>query len=68
MARFNIDAHLSSGQRLEWLAAPDKGESVQQVVTQVRQAAIDKFGKAALFKRWKHVVSSNGFVTVQMLD
>ena len=68
MAQFNIDAHLSSGQKLEWLASPGKGESVQQVVSQVRQAAIEKFGKAALFKRWRHVVSSNGYVTVQMLD
>lgn len=66
MARFNIDAHLSNGKRLEWLAAPDNGETAQKVVSQVKQAAAAKFGPEVIFKRWTHVVASNGFVTVRM--
>jgi hypothetical protein len=66
MARFNIDSHLSNGRRLDWLALPDKGETAQQVVSKVKQAAVDKFGASVFFKKWTHVVASNGYVTVQM--
>ncbi|MBX9754784.1 MAG: hypothetical protein K2X80_08525 [Pseudomonadaceae bacterium] len=66
MANFNIDSSLSNGKRLDWLAAPNKGETVEQVVIQVRQAAMKKFGNGVWFNRWTHVVACNGFVTVQM--
>ena len=66
MAQFNIDAHLSTGSRLDWLAAPGERESVQQVVSQVRRAAIEKFGPSVFFKKFTHVVASNGYITVSM--
>ncbi|WP_448647117.1 hypothetical protein [Pseudomonas mohnii] len=66
MARFNIDSSLSNGKRLEWLALPDRGESATDVESQVRQAAVKKFGFAVWPNRWEHVVASNGYVTVQM--
>lgn len=66
MASFNIEAHIGSGNRLEWLALPSKGERIESVVQQVKQAAIDKFGGVVYFNRWEHVVSSNGYVTVRM--
>jgi hypothetical protein len=66
MANFNIDSSLSNGQRLDWLAAPNKGETVEQVVIQVRRAAMQKFGNDVWFNNWTHVVACNGFVTVQM--
>lgn len=66
MAQFNIDSHVSDGKRLDWLALPDQGESVTDTVTQVKQAAMAKFGIDAFLARWSHVVASNGFVTVQM--
>jgi hypothetical protein len=66
MAQFNIDNHLSNGKRLEWLALPDTGERADEVVSKVKQAAIDKFGALVYFNRWEHVVASNGYVTVRM--
>lgn len=66
MAQFNIDNHLSSGKRLEWLALPESGERVEAVLQQVKQAAINKFGGIVHFNRWEHVVASNGYVTVRM--
>lgn len=32
MASFNIEAHIGSGNRLEWLALPSKGERIESVV------------------------------------
>ncbi|SDI54696.1 hypothetical protein [Pseudomonas panipatensis] len=66
MAQFNVDGHLSNGERLDWLALPEKGETPDDVVIQVRQAAMKKFGGIIWFNRWDHVVSSNGYVTVRM--
>ncbi|ATR83804.1 hypothetical protein CS390_15275 [Pseudomonas sp. HLS-6] len=66
MAQFNIDSHIGNGKRLEWLALPDRGETVESIVIAVRRAAMKKFGDAVWLKRWTHVVASNGFVTVQM--
>lgn len=66
MAQFNIDAHLSDGKKLEWLTLPSAGETAQQIVTQVKQAAMTKFGIEAYLARWSHAVASNGYVTVQM--
>ena len=66
MAAFNIDTHIGSGNRLEWLALPDKGERIESVVQQVKQAAINKFGGVVYFNRWEHVLASNGYVTVRM--
>ncbi|MNO63131.1 hypothetical protein D3C76_538240 [compost metagenome] len=66
MAQFNIDAHLSNGQRLEWLALPASGESADEVECQVRKAAVEKFGAAAFFNRWDRQVASNGYITVRM--
>ena len=36
MAQFNIDAHLSDGKSLQWLALPDVGEHPLDVEVQVR--------------------------------
>lgn len=66
MAQFYIDNHLSNGKHLEWLALPDQGETVESVVQQVKQAAINKFGALVYFNRWERVVASNGYVTVRM--
>lgn len=66
MAQFNIDAHLSDRSCLEWLAIPDAGEKVDDVVEKVRHAAMRKFGPRALVARWSRVVASNGYITVQM--
>jgi len=66
MAQFNIDSHLSNGKQLQWLALPSAGETAQQVVAEVKQAAINKFGISAWLARWTHVVASNGYVTVRM--
>lgn len=66
MARFNIDAHLSSGKRLDWLAYADEGEKLEQVVESVRFTASLKFGGAVLGKRWTHRQHSNGCITVSM--
>lgn len=66
MAQFNIDSHLSNGKRLEWLALPARGESATDVESQVRQAAVKKFGFSVWPNRWEHVVASNGYVTVRM--
>jgi hypothetical protein len=66
MAQFNIDAHLSNGKRLDWLALPGSGDTVDSVVIEVRRAAMKKFGDAVWFNRWTHVVASNGYVTVRM--
>jgi hypothetical protein len=66
MARFNIDSSLSNGKRLDWLAAPDVGDTADSIVIEVRRAAMKKFGDCVWLKRWTHVVASNGYVTVQM--
>lgn len=66
MAQFNINAHLSNGKRLEWLAVADDGETAQKVVDQVRKAALAKFGSSIGNKRWTGAVASNGYVTVRM--
>lgn len=66
MAQFNIDAHLSNGKRLDWLALPDGKENPDDVLIQVRRAAMKKFGDIVWFNRWDRVVHSSGFITVQM--
>ncbi|PKH81884.1 hypothetical protein CXF97_13240 [Pseudomonas sp. Choline-02u-1] len=66
MAQFDIDSHLSNGKRLEWLALPDAGERADDVLSKVKQAAIDKFGGVVFFNRWERVVASNGYITVRM--
>ena len=66
MAQFNIDAHLSSGKRLDWLALADEGESLKSVADQVKRAAGKKFGPAVLLKRWSVMRASNGCITVSM--
>lgn len=66
MAQFNIDASLSNGKRLNWLAVADRGESPADVVCELRRAAERKFGAIVRTKRWTHQVASNGYITVQM--
>jgi hypothetical protein len=66
MAQFNIDSHLSNGKRLEWLALPEDGERPDDVMSKVKQAAIDKFGSIVFFNRWERIVASNGYITVRM--
>lgn len=66
MAQFYIDGHISDGNRLEWLALPDDGETPQEVEAAVRKEAMVKFGQAAFFNRWSHAVASNGYITVTM--
>ena len=44
MARFYIDSSLSNGKRLDWLVAPDKGDTADSIVIEVRRAAMKKFG------------------------
>jgi hypothetical protein len=66
MAQFNIDSSLSNGKSLEWLALPDAGERADDVLSKVKQAAIDKFGGIVFFSRWEHVVANNGYITVRM--
>ena len=67
MAQFNVDAHLSDGKRLEWLALADAGERPDAVLQQVKQAAINKFGGVVSSKRWEAVEKSNGYVVVIMV-
>lgn len=66
MAQFNIDAHLSDGKSLQWLALPDIGEHPLDVEAQVRQAAMKKFGQTVYFNHWNRTVASNGYITVRM--
>ena len=66
MAQFNIDAHLSDGKKLKWLAIADEGESLQSVADQVKRAASKKFGPAVLLKRWGVLRASNGAITVTL--
>ena len=66
MASFYIDSSLSNGKRLDWLVAPDKGDTADSIVIEVRRAAMKKFGDGVWFNRWTHRVESNGFVTVRM--
>ena len=66
MANFNIDAHLSNGKRIDWLAIPGKGETAEQVEREVRAAACKKFGGDVFFRRWDRVVAANGYITVRM--
>lgn len=66
MAQFDIDLNISDGNRLEWLALPDDGETPQEVEAAVRKEAMAKFGQAAFFNRWSHTVASNGYVVVTM--
>jgi hypothetical protein len=66
MAQFNIDSSLSNGKRLEWLALPEGSESPDDVLSKVKQAAIDKFGATVYFNQWERIVASNGYITVRM--
>ncbi|EME5140597.1 hypothetical protein HMPREF2746_00385 [Pseudomonas aeruginosa] len=66
MAQFNVDAHLSNGKRLDWIALPEGNETPGDVLIEVRQAAMKKFGNLIWFSRWDHVVASNGYITVRM--
>ena len=66
MAQFNIDAHLSDGTRLQWLAIAEHDESLQRVASQVKQAASRKFGPIVLLKRWTVLRASNGAITVTL--
>lgn len=66
MAQFNIDAHMSDGKSLQWLALPDVGEHPLDVEAQVRKAAMQKFGQAAYFNHWTRTSHSNGYITVRM--
>ena len=66
MAKFNIDNHLSNGERLDWVAVPDRAERPDDVLSKVKQAAINKFGALVYFNRWEVVVASNGYITVRM--
>lgn len=67
MAQFNVDAHLSDGKRLEWIALADAGERPDAVLQQVKQAAIGKFGGVVEFKRWEAVEKNSGYVVVIMV-
>lgn len=40
MAQFNVDAHLSNGKRLDWIALPEGNETPDDVLIEVRQAAM----------------------------
>ena len=66
MADFYIDAHISNGKRLDWVATPNGSESPEEIEAQVRQAAMKKFGPGVFFNQWDHVVANNGHVTVRM--
>lgn len=66
MAQFNIDAHLSNGKRLEWLALPDAGETLDAVIEAVRMKAAEKFGVTALMSGWDGKATNNGYIKVQM--
>ena len=66
MAQFNVDAHLSNGKRLDWIALPEGNETPDDVLIKVRQAAMKKFGDLIWFNRWDHGVASNGYITVRM--
>ncbi|MCF5057536.1 hypothetical protein GIW54_24800 [Pseudomonas proteolytica] len=66
MAQFNIDNSRTLNGRVEWLAIPDAGEPDHDVMSEVRQAAIDKCGTGVFFNHWEHVVASNGHITVRM--
>ena len=66
MAQFNINAHLSNGKRLEWLAMPEGKEWPDDVMNQVRRAAIKKFGGTAFFKRWERQAVGGGYIKVFM--
>lgn len=66
MAQFNIDAHLSNGKRMDWLALPEGKERPDDVLNQVRRAAMEKFGQAVYFNHWNRTVASNGYITVRM--
>ena len=66
MAQFNIDAHLSNGKRLDWVALADDGESLGDVTIQIKKAAAKKFGPACQLRRWSVIRASNGCITVSM--
>lgn len=66
MAKFNIDATLVKGKRVQWQASLEEGESLKDVVRQMKTAAIRKFGLAAPLRRWAITRDSNGTVTVTM--
>lgn len=66
MAQFNINAHLSNGKRLEWLALPEGKEWPDDVMNQVRRAAIEKFGGAVFFNLWERQTVGGGYIKVFM--
>lgn len=66
MAQFNIDNSLSNGKRIEWLALPSFGETPEVVETEVRRAAMKKFGEGVWFNHWEHVTGGDGYVVVRM--
>ena len=66
MAQFSIDAYLRQGKRVSWLAIADDGESLRDVMDQVKQAATKQFGLAAPLRRWSVMQASNGCITVTM--
>ena len=66
MAQFNIDNNLTINRRVEWLALPDAGERPDDVMSKVKQAAVDKFGAIVFFNRWERIVASNGYIMVRM--
>lgn len=66
MAQFNVDGHLSNGQRLDWQVPSDEGESADHMLILVRQAAMKMFGGIVWFNRWDLVVARRSYVTVRM--
>lgn len=66
MAQFNIDSHLSDGQRLSWLVIAEAGESLQDAVAAVKEQAARKFGPIVKRHRWTVIRASNGAITVSL--
>ena len=66
MAEFDIDAHLSSGKRLDWVVLPSADQLPEDAEASVRQAAMKKFGPGVFFNRWDYIRASNGYITVRM--
>ncbi|MFE1816924.1 hypothetical protein [Metapseudomonas otitidis] len=66
MAKFNIDAPLSKGKQVTWQASLEDGESLKDVVSQMKTAATRKFGLAAPLRRWAITRDSSGTIIVTM--